>query len=276
MPKFQKNMARYAPDQVIGPELWRHQTLDSMRNIVKQFKREFGTPIIACDSTSYWRRTYFPFYKSQRKAQRDAVAIDWKGAFNLLSELHNDLQNSFGYTVVLVAGAEADDIIATLVKQYAGSEPILIQSRDADFSQLHKFPCVEQYDQVTMKRFRHATPEEFLLNHILTGDREDGVPNVLSDDDALANPAKRQKPLRSPQQQSLYAELKNTGTVADPAILRNVIRNTKLIDLSHIPVDISDAILEKYHTAHQNRTRRVMDYCADHRLRNLLPHIGDF
>lgn len=273
---FKKKLKALPVQREIGPDLWRLQTLEAVRRVVKQFKREYGNPIIAADSTTFWRREYFPYYKHKRKTQRAALDIDWKAAFALLNQLVIDLHESFGYPVVRVDGAEADDVIAVLTKRFAPTEPVMIQSRDGDFAQLHTLQSVKQFDHVSNRIYRDPDPQNTLIEHVLTGDSLDGVPNVLSDDDALANPDKRQKQLRSRQLESLKNEWQTSGSLSDENLLRNLIRNSRLIDFKFIPDSITDQINQAYDSSLLTSRRNVMEYCVKHKLKSLLPYIGDF
>ena len=84
-------------------------------------------------------------------------------------------------------------------------------------------------------------PEMFLKEHILKGDKSDGVPNILSNDDCL-DLGIRQTPLRKP----VLEKYLRISIEKDDKYYRNYLRNQTLIDLSFIPDDIESAILEEY------------------------------
>jgi hypothetical protein len=46
---------------------------------------------------------------------------------------------------------------------------------------------VEQFSPITKKWIRISNPDKFLKEHILKGDRGDGVPNFLSNDACIIN-----------------------------------------------------------------------------------------
>lgn len=51
----------------------RHVILNSYRNILKQFKEEYGPTMILCyDGSNNWRKKYFPNYKAHRKTKRES------------------------------------------------------------------------------------------------------------------------------------------------------------------------------------------------------------
>ena len=122
--------------------LLRHMVLNTLRSYNNRFKEDYGNMVIACDSKEkYWRKEYFQYYKSNRKKARDESGYDWNMIFNAISQIKNELKETFPYKVLEVPGAEADDIIATLCKwtQINSMEKVLIVSGDHDFFQLQKY-----------------------------------------------------------------------------------------------------------------------------------------
>ena len=106
----------------------------------------------------------------------------------------DELKETFPYRVIRVERAEADDIIGALCHEHGVlgfmpgyAERILILSGDKDFSQLRKYANVEQYSPITKKWIRVNNPERYLREHIMRGDRGDGIPNFLSSDACLVN-----------------------------------------------------------------------------------------
>ena len=61
----------------------------------------------------------------------------------------------------------------------------MIVSSDKDFIQLHKYYNVKQFSPTQKKLLNSIDPNEYLKEHIMKGDRGDGIPNFLSDDDTL-------------------------------------------------------------------------------------------
>ena len=60
----------------LSEDLVRHMAINTIRSNVKQFKSKYHTVVLCCDSKHYWRRDYFPFYKSQRKVDRANSGLD--------------------------------------------------------------------------------------------------------------------------------------------------------------------------------------------------------
>ena len=91
-----------------------------------------------------------------------------------------------------VEGAEADDIIGTLVPRHIMSENILIISSDGDFPQLQMYNgrssfTVKQYNPSQKKFIISENPLQELKEKIIRGDKGDGIPNVLSSSDCFVN-----------------------------------------------------------------------------------------
>ena len=177
----------------ISEDLVRHMILNSIRGYNVKFKEEFGDIIICCDSRHYWRREVFPNYKSQRKQAREESSHDWDNIFTIFNQVRDELKEHMPYRVVDVYGAEADDIIAVLVKNHP-DEKILILSGDKDFIQLQKYSNVKQYAPIQKKWVEGVDPKQYIKEHILKGDRGDSIPNFLSADDTFVNGI-RQKPI---------------------------------------------------------------------------------
>ena len=262
--------------------LVRHIVLNSLRYYRTRFKEEYGELIICCDNKHYWRRDYFPNYKINRKKDREASGHDWNIIFTLLNKIRDELKENFPYKVIDVHGAEADDIIGTLVKRGNLGGKCLIVSSDKDFIQLHKF-SVDQYSPVTKKMINGKDPKNYLREHILKGDRSDGIPNIFSPDDTFIT-AKRQKPMRK----VMLSELTEAMNKWEPEKLfqlakcprdtwiRNWQRNETLIDLSKIPQDIMGEILKEYENVNVTGRDNLFNYFMKNRLNTLVENIGEF
>jgi 5'-3' exonuclease len=98
----------------VDEDMVRHMILNSLRMYRERFSSQFGELVICYDSKHYWRRDYFPQYKSNRKKTRDGSGHDWDAIFECLNNIKAELIEFFPYKVLEVEGAEADDIIAAL------------------------------------------------------------------------------------------------------------------------------------------------------------------
>ena len=269
-------------DEEVDDSLVRHLVLNNLRYYRSRFTEKYGELVICCDSKHYWRRDYFPNYKANRKKDRASSGYDWDFIFTTLNGVRDEIKEHFPYKVLEVYGAEADDIIATLVKHDQGDPDTIIISSDKDFIQLHGFH-VKQYSPVSKKFVNGTVPHEYLREHIIKGDRSDGVPNVLSPDDTFTE-SKRQKPIRKTMLITLTEamekwEPKDLFQLAKcnrDTWVRNWQRNETLIDLSKIPDDIRDKILREFKDAQTGDRSMLFNYFVEKKLNNLIQSIGDF
>ena len=134
------NLMIQMKNEPLSVDLVRHLVLNSIRSYRTKFFNEFGELILCYDDKHYWRRDLFPYYKSNRKKDRTESNLNWNELFETLNLIRDELKETFPYKVLQVDGAEADDIIATIVNLVSKTpnlfEKILIMSGDKDFIQL--------------------------------------------------------------------------------------------------------------------------------------------
>ncbi len=246
----------------------RPMILNSIRNYQKRYAPEYGEIVLCTDAANPWRREFYPQYKANRKKLRDNDDKDWGVIFNTLQVIKDELRDNFPYRYMYVERCEADDIIAVLVKH--AKEPVLVVSGDKDFQQLHAYDDVKQYSPNLNKFIDCEDPSLFLKEHILTGDKSDGIPNILSSDDCMVEGI-RQTPLRKP----IKDKYLRITIEKDDKYYRNYLRNQTLIDFDFIPEDVEDSILIEFENTAPVKGK-VFDYLRTHRLNELLDNIGDF
>ena len=275
----------YDKNAILDENLVRHMILNQIRNIVMKFKpNEF---VIACDSKKYWRRDVFPYYKIHRKKERDESGFNWKAVFEILEKIKTELKSFSPYKVVEVEGAEADDIIATLVQDawMSSNADIIIVSSDKDFFQLHS-PKVKQWSPYHKKWLKAENPDLYLLEHILKGDKGDGVPNFLSVNESFVM-GKRQTPVtknkindiikKFPEYKNISEKIyDNPRSFLKEDDVYGFCRNYSLINLKYIPENIKSSIMESYIKAERASKSTFLNYFIEKRLKNLTSIIGDF
>ena len=260
-------------DLQVNPDLVRHMVLNSIRTYRIKFVEDYGELVLCYDSKHYWRKDVFPQYKSHRKKMRESSDFDWNTIFNTLNALKEELRENFPYKMLEVYGAEADDIIATICESQ--KENIMIVSGDKDFIQLQKYKNVKQWNPVQKKMLKDKNPDLYLKEHIIKGDRSDGIPNVLSDDNSFVDKV-RQKPLTKKKIQS-WVEHDFMDVAPNEQAKRNYHRNTTLVDLSKIPQDLKDKIKETYKTTPILGDRKnLINYFINNKLKELTNNLGDF
>ena len=251
--------------------LIRHMVLNIIRTHVKNFKTEYGEVILCCDNRKYWRKEYFPFYKANRKKTRDKSDLDWHLIFDILGKLKQELKDNFPYKVIDVEGAEADDIIGTLVPIYSPHQKILILSSDGDFLQLQNYKDVKQYNPSQKKYVKSENPILELKEKIIRGDKGDGIPNMFSPSDCFVRDL-RQKPItQKTLEKYLSEDVKNFSY--DEAV--NFGRNQTLIDLTFIPQEIKEKIINTYEETKPAKGK-LLNYFIEHKLKNLMEVIEEF
>ncbi len=261
----------------VDENLVRHMVLNSLRMYRSRFSEEYGELILCYDSKKYWRRDYFPNYKSNRKKDREASGLDWNLIFETLNNIRDEIKDNFPYKVLEVEGAEADDCIAAVVQHIAVTpseyEKVLILSGDKDFIQLQKHSFVKQFSPVLKKFVSGIDPDIYIREHILKGDRSDGVPNFLSSDNTFVDEL-RQKPL-SKKKLETWIDLDPEDYCTED-MMRNYQRNKVLIDLEQIPRELKAEILEQYQLPPKGERSKLLNYFIKKRLKNLMNDIGDF
>ena len=146
----------------------RHMILNSLRMYRTRFSSEFNELVLCYDSKHYWRRDYFPEYKSGRRKTREKSNHDWDAIFLCLNQIKDELRDNMPYKFLEIYGAEADDIIGALCSEY--SEEIMIISGDKDFIQLQKFPNVKQYSPINDEVKRNYQRNRKLIDLTYTPD----------------------------------------------------------------------------------------------------------
>lgn len=262
------------PKTKIDENLLRHIVLNSLRSYIKQFKSKYGEVIICCDNKKYWRRDVFPFYKIHRKRDREKSDFDWNLIFESLNKIRDELKVYFPYKVLDVEGAEADDIIAVLTARFAPHEDVLILSSDKDFVQLQKYNNVQQYSPILKRFIKTDNPQMYINEHIIKGDRGDGVPNFLSPDNVFVT-GDRQKNINKKKLSEWIRNSPETFCTTD-LMKRNYKRNQMLVDLDFIPEDIKSKIVQAYDNTKPSSKMNMLNYMAEKKLKNLIAIADEF
>ena len=254
----------------LSEDLVRHMVLNSLRGHNKKFRKEYGKMVIACDSGNVWRRQAFPNYKAGRKESREKSEHDWTMIFDILSKVKDEIKTFLPYKVIEVESVEADDIIAVLCRRT--NEKVLILSGDKDFIQLHN-DRIKQYNPVLNKFVGQGeNPSLYIREHILKGDRSDGIPNVLSDDNVFIE-GRRQRPLSKKKIEAWCNEIVPTFNEEEQ---KNYDRNKTLIDLNCIPKEFEDKINREFDTFEVATRDKILGYFINKKLKTLIESIDEF
>jgi len=198
--------------------------------------------------------------------------------FDMLSKFKQELRDNFPYKVVDVEGAEADDIIGTLVPRHIMHENILIISSDGDFLQLQMYNgrsefTVKQYNPAQKKFIISENPIAELKEKIIRGDKGDGIPNVLSASDCFVRDI-RQTTINKSKFDKLME--KDYGLWEDETARIGYSRNQTLIDLRNIPGDIKEKIINTYEETKPASKGKILDYLIANKLKSLIDVIEEF
>ena len=269
------NLMIQMKDEPLSEDLVRHMVLNSLRSYKTKFTNDYGELVLCYDDKHCWRKDYFPYYKQNRKKARSQSSLDWNELFDILTKIQNELEENFPYKVLKIDGAEADDIIAILSNKISSTpnlyEDVLIISGDKDFIQLHQKENIKQYSPTLKKYVVDENPEQYKFEHIIRGDKGDGVPNVLSQDTVFVEDL-RQRPITKKK----LTEWKENG-IPEGEIKRNYQRNNTLIDFDSIPNELGELIYNKWvDKITQNDKSKILPYFMKHRLKELTEKLGDF
>lgn len=267
-------IAKHSIDKSVDVEAFRHVALNSIRAINMKFRNftDYSRLVIAVDAPKSWRKQIFPFYKANRKKDKDASPVDWAQLFQCIKTVEQELIEYFPYQVIQIRGAEADDVIGSLARyNNEQNRYMMIVSGDKDFIQLQRTNLIRQYDNVHDHTIEHSNPQRYLFEHVMKGDRGDGIPNVLSPDNAFVVGI-RQKPMRQTKL-DLWWENGIEKDVVNPEYLK---RNRRLIDLSCTPAPIYDQVVQQVDQFDTTKKCDIYAYLVRHQLRNLAGHLGDF
>ena len=153
----------------------------------------------------------------------------------------------------------------------------MILSGDKDFVQLQSIgqPTeVYQYNPIKKSYIYEKYPRRYLRQHIMKGDRGDGIPNFMSQDDCFVNGG-RQKPIRVAQIEK-WSEFEYPEVFCDQEMLRGYKRNEMLVDLTKIPDEIKNRIVRVMEKTEEMDRSKIFPYFVEHKLKNLTEYIHEF
>ena len=272
-------------NKTFDEQMIRHMILNSLRMYNKRYKEEFGEMVLAVDASNNWRRKAFPQYKASRKKTQKESTFDWGEAFRILNMVREEIAENFPYKVVRIDGCEADDIIGTLVTRNPDQnndfnpEKIMIVSSDRDFLQLQKYKYVRQFSPLLKKELIEENPRLYLQTHIIKGDKGDGVPNILSDDNVFVE-GFRQTPITQKKIDNIIEDLEEGELLYAASWYRNYCRNKKLIDLSETPTELRKEIINNFMdqdlASLHSKKGKVFPYLVEKRCNNLIGSVQEF
>lgn len=251
-------------------EQFRDMIFNALATISTKWKDKYGEIVICMDEKPYWREEIFPYYKKNRKPMTGDVHWD------VVDEVKEVLNTRIPWKIISIQGAEADDIIGTLIHEFAPRSPrkFLIISPDGDFKQLQCYPNVDQIDIIHGKELKEADARMFLEEQIVCGQKKDAIPNILSDEDTMVNPDKRQKPMTAKKKAAWIGN--DPSFFCEGDMMKRYRLNKRLIDLSKVPDDVKKDILYSYALAPTSIEGTVREYFISQRMAELADQANAF
>lgn len=237
----------------------KHLLITKILDLKKEMKISANDVIICADHPQSWRKLAFKYYKACRKKAREESDIDFDKLYKAIDELAKAIRAFFPFHFFKEQYMEGDDWIAFMAQHYSKlGEQVTIVSTDGDFKQLLRYKGVRQYNQVKREFVKCDDPKHELMIKILRGDSGDGVPNVMSDDDAFVVEGKRQNPFGEVAISKVIASGKPMDEfLKEKGAWHRYLRNKRLIDLSmeHLPV----AIVHRMNYLLENNKTKIGD-----------------
>ena len=116
--------------------------------------------------------------------------------------------------------------------------------------------------------------EQYIREHIIRGDRGDGIPNFLSPDNTFVV-GERQKTINKNRLNEWLQQSPENFCTTD-TMKHGYTRNQTLIDLDFTPSNIKSKIIESYKTIKPKTKADMLNYLMKHRLKNLLEVCDEF
>jgi hypothetical protein len=149
----------------------------------------------------------------------------------------------------------------------------MILSSDKDFAQLQRYPNVEQFSPILKKFIKEPFPLVQLKQLIIRGDKGDGIPNILSSDDIFVVGG-RQKPIT--ESKIIKWINQDPKEFCNDEMFRNFSRNELMIDLTKVPTELKEKILNTYESSKGKTKQEFMNYMIANRLKNLIEVAHEF
>lgn len=245
-----------------------HLFLNKLLMLKRKFKVNNNNIILTFDHKIMWRRKYFQYYKVKRQELREKSGIDFKQLFEIIDNIYCFLFENCSFITLRHKFLECDDWIGILTKYYK-NEDVIIVSSDKDFYQCHS-ERIKQFDHIKNKYISINNPKLELMIKILSGDKTDGIPNILSDGDTFCVKEKRQKAMGEKKILNILREKNLKLFLTENNCIENFKRNKKLISFEEIPLKIQKLIIEKVKNYKIKRDRlKVMAFLHNNRLNQI-------
>ncbi len=246
---------------VLDEQNIRHIILKKLIDVHKKIGRHHEL-ILCFDSRNYWRKDFFPLYKGTR-VRSETDTFPWEKFYQLYNEFKLELPLYFNYKCIEIPRVEGDDIIFCISEYHKGKDIVIASSDTDDLQILEKYPEAAQF---SLKTHKFITCEQYkytLLDHIIEGDKSDGIPSIIAAADTYMDKDKRAPSLTK----QIRAKLK---FIIPDEFKARYEENKKIIDMSQIPSEYRDLIIAEYLKDKPKRTGNAFKYCLKYKLGQLL------
>lgn len=269
--------------QEISLSFVRFLILNTIAKNVKTFRNEYPNIVLCFDNSDggYWRKKIAPYYKQNRKEDRQESTFPFADYFAALTEVKQELKENFPYIILDVKSAEADDCIAASVKYLSMSgTPTLIISADGDFKQLQLYDNVRQWSP-TLKKDVKVTKYEAQYEKmvkILKGDRKDNVSPMKMRSNYWLTRVEGERAASVPTK-FIHSCVEAGDNVLDLLTEEEKLRfieNRNLIDFDYIDKELVNEIVDVVTTYKVNPRSKIYPYLVKTGNSVLSTRMGDF
>lgn len=211
---------------------------------------------IACDGADLWRKHFYPEYKANRKKARMEWPIDWDIFYKVRDDLFFKMADLYPIKTIYDNRAEADDIIAVLVKEYHEHEQLIAVTGDADIHQLFRFDNFRCYDGKKGEEVKGVDALDLLNMKLVMGDRGDNIKALRP----RIGPASARKILNECKN-DIHSYCVENGLSSELQL------NQKLINFEFIPKKLYTRLIDQYENAKisvRDNSFLVMNSCLDY------------
>ncbi len=150
----------------------------------------------------------------------------------------------------------------------------MIVSPDGDYKQLQIYSKVDQYDTIRNKKVIEKFPVVWLRNKIISGDKKDGIPNIMSDKDTFMMEGVRQTSITNLNRKS-WSEASSPLFFCDGNMLERYEFNKLMLSMADVPDEQKDLILNEYKKG-RNPPGNIYGFFASKGLSRFIDLIADF
>lgn len=286
---FRSDILR-AKDQDEITKIIRTASITSMLTCKRKFGFDYGELIIAIDGRDNFRYIIHPNYKYKRQKTREKDDLPWNMIRASMRQVEQEAREYWPWACVWSERAEADDVMGVLVEDVANKniqvrgvldeeipEPVLLDTRDQDLFQLHKYSNVKQWDSRERKFITLSENyDEFMKDFVICGDPEsDSVPNIFSELTCFVDGVRQTPASKARIAQFDSMTLSDMLNHPDEKLKKRINENFKLVCFDAIPLDIRDEIVECYKNRVRNKKLKMYHYLLDTDCSLLADSVGE-